>query len=139
MGNAGADNGATEKRTAGKNKLTTTVKHIYTLLIVCIAWVIFRSDSIQDAWIYIRGMFGGAAGGLKLGAAGAYIRQNAIFYVAAILFCMPVRNLIETRLENSKIKGIYDICYGLLMTACMILAVSYIYNNAYSPFIYFNF
>lgn len=135
----GADNGATEKRTAEKNKLTIIVKHIYTLLIVCIAWVIFRSDSIQDAWIYIRGMFGGAAGGLKLGAAGAYIRQNAIFYVAAILFCMPVRGLIETRLENSKIKGIYDICYGLLMTACMILAVSYIYNNAYSPFIYFNF
>ncbi len=117
----------------------TIVRHVYTLLIVCIAWVIFRSDSMTDAWIYIKGMFGMAAGGLDFKAAAAYIRQNAVFYFAAILFCMPVRAQVEKRIADSKTKVIYDICYGLLVAACMILAVSYIYNNAYSPFIYFNF
>ncbi len=142
QGKAGHAEGKAEEGSAyGKvGKILAGIgKHIYTLLIVCIAWVIFRSDNMADAWIYIKGMFGMAAGGLDFKAAGAYLRQNAIFYFAAILFCMPFRAWIEKRLADSKTKVIYDVLYGLLMAACMILAVSYIYNNAYSPFIYFNF
>ncbi|MCR5399336.1 MAG: MBOAT family protein [Lachnospiraceae bacterium] len=122
-------------RRGAKGRLTAAVKHIYTLLVVCIAWVIFRSDSINDAWIYIKGMFGGAAGGANMGATLAYLKQNAVFYIAAIVLCMPVRKWFFTRLKGRS----FDIVYGIVMAAGALLAVSYIFNNAYSPFIYYNF
>ncbi len=110
--------------TAGK-LLTNTVKHIYTLLVVIFAWVVFRSESIGDAWAYIRGMFGGS-GSTGAGAAIAYIRQNLVYYIAAVILCFPIK----------KPKGVL---YGILIAGGFVLALTYIYNNAYSPFIYFNF
>lgn len=36
-----------------------TVQHIYLILVVLIGWVIFRSDTLDYAWRYIKNMFGG--------------------------------------------------------------------------------
>ena len=105
--------------------LTGTVKRIYTLFIVITAWVVFRSESLKDAWGYISAMFGGS-GSSGAAAAAAYIRQDLVYYIAAVILCFPIR----------KPKGIL---YGILVSAGFVVALTYIYNNAYSPFIYFNF
>ena len=126
------------------NLLTNTVRRLYTLLTVILAWVIFRSDSLADAMAYIRGMFPVASiiSGISTvsahGAALAYLRQNLVYYIAAVVLCFPVREKLKSRAESLGV-SIYHIFYGLIMAGGLILALSYIYNNAYSPFIYFNF
>ena len=122
--------------------LTRIVKRLYTLFIVIIAWVIFRSDSLTDAVAYIRGMFTVAsvtAVGPAFGhsAAMAYLRQNAVYYIAAVILCLPIRVWVQE--HTTKYSSKYQVLYGIIMAAGLILAMSYIYNNAYSPFIYFNF
>ncbi len=127
--------------------------HIYTLIVVCIAWVFFRSDSINNAFLYVKGMFGLSGTAMASKAVWAYIIQNIPFYVAAILLCMPVREKLEELVgmrtdggnstdENiqSRVVGtVYRIIYLAVLAAGMLLAITYIFNNSYSPFIYFNF
>ena len=43
----------------GQIQITPCLRNIGTLLIVLIGWVLFRSDSLSDAIIYLRSMFGG--------------------------------------------------------------------------------
>ncbi len=129
--------------------LTNAVKHIYTLFIVILAWVVFRSDSVKDAWGYLRGMFpfldrvSNDAGQIHVSqgykAALAYLKQNAVFYIAAVILCLPARSWLKEKLQGSRAYKACDITYGLAMALCFMLALSYIFNNAYSPFIYFNF
>ena len=145
--NDGGGSGRNERPAA---LLTNIVKHLYTLIIVVVAWVFFRSDSLPDALGYIKGMFpvfstagstgdGQFATAVGSTAALAYIRQNLAFYIAALILCMPVRARLAEKLRGSVAGKVFDVTYGIVLAACFVLALSYIYNNAYSPFIYFNF
>ncbi len=133
--------------------LTNTVKRLYTLLTVVLAWVVFRSESIGDAWGYIRGMFG-LSGIVSSGAAAAYLKQNLVYYIAAVILCLPIRSYIGKKAASCEVSGsenepssrtrlsaasLYGALYGVLIAGGFVLALTYIYNNAYSPFIYFNF
>lgn len=119
--------------------LTNLVKRIYTLFTVILAWVVFRSDSLKDALAYIKGMFDIHV--LNATAATAYLKQNFIFYIAAVILCVPIRRYIDKHIEDSmpSLAVVYNGLYGLLLAAGFILSVTYIFNNAYNPFIYFNF
>lgn len=118
--------------------------HIYTMIVVCLAWVVFRSDSVSDAWIYIKAMFGAGSGAIIDGAVAAYIKQNAIYYVMALVGCLPVLGRLESyfddkNLENKTISLMWNLLFLGGMGILTLVAVSFIINNAYSPFIYFNF
>lgn len=118
--------------------------HIYTMIVVCLAWVVFRSDSVSDAWIYIKATFGAGSGAIIDGAVAAYIKQNAIYYVMALVGCLPVLGRLESyfddkNLENKTISLMWNLLFLGGMGILTLVAVSFIINNAYSPFIYFNF
>ena len=110
--------------------------HIYTLLFVVIGWVIFRSSGMGNAFTYIRAMFGMGAKGLADSAVGAYLSQNWIYYVMALLGCVPLIPKLEEKWKDSTL-------WKLLSALCVVIAfwvsVSFIMNQAYNPFIYFNF
>ena len=110
--------------------------HLYTLIVVCIGWVIFRSDSLTDAFVYIKGMVGIGSGALCDKSVLAFIRQNAIYYILAIIGCFPTLTYLEERYKESKV---WNVIFTGILCVSVIIAMSFIINNAYSPFIYFNF
>lgn len=110
--------------------------HLYTLFIVNIGWVIFRADSLSDAFIFVKGMFGGGSGLFIDSSCLAYIRQNALYYALAVVGCVPVLDYMESKYRDSVT---WNIVYTVALGASAFVAVSFIINNAYSPFIYFNF
>lgn len=133
---------AGKSKNKGSEILTNIVKRIYTLLTVMLAWVIFRSDNMSDAMAYIKGMIPGIGGmGIDSQAALAYLKQNAVYYITAVILCMPVRRALEGYMAKRTIpvKRVYEILYGVLISAGFLLSVTFIYNNSYNPFIYFNF
>ena len=111
--------------------------HFYTMIVVTLAWVIFRSDSINDAVIYILGMFGRGSGKLVDKVFVAYLKQNICFYIPAIIGCMPILESLEIKFGEKN--PIYNVAFGATVLAGFVISVSYIINNGYNPFIYFNF
>lgn len=124
-------------RTGALSRKQGMAGHIYTMLVVIIAWVIFRSDSIHDAIIYILGMFGRGSSKLIDKVFVAYLKQNICFYLPAIAGCFPILERLELRFGEKS--PIYNIAFGVVLLAGFVISMSYIINNGYNPFIYFNF
>ncbi|MDE6912047.1 MAG: MBOAT family protein [Lachnospiraceae bacterium] len=110
--------------------------HIYTMVLVIIGWVIFRSTGMGNAFLYIKAMFGIGAKGIIDKAVWAYIAQNWIYFVFAIIGCAPILPWIDQKLKDSRI---WQAVYAVGVVVCLVVSVSFICNNAYNPFIYFNF
>ncbi len=110
--------------------------HIYTLLFVMIGWVIFRSTGMGNAFTYIKAMFGIGAKGVFDSAVAAYLAQNWIYYLMALVGCFPILPKLETKWKENVV---WQMMYGIVVVIGLLLSVSYIINQAYNPFIYFNF
>lgn len=126
---------ALEKFTGFEKKLGF-FSHIYTMLFVILGWVLFRADSVSSAFCYIKAMFGINAGGLWDSGALAYLKQNAVYFAAAILFSCPLFSYLDGRLRSNRY---WNILYTVFMAGVLFLSLTYIFNNSFSPFLYFNF
>lgn len=110
--------------------------HVYTMLLVVIGWVIFRSTGMGNAFIYIKAMFGIGAKGLVDKAVWAYIAQNWIYFVFAVIGSAPILPKLDEKLKGN---WVWQAVYAVGVIVCLVVSVSFISNNAYNPFIYFNF
>jgi hypothetical protein len=106
------------------------------MVLVIIGWVIFRSTGLGTAFLYIKAMFGIGAKGILDKAVWAYIAQIWIYFVFALIGCAPIVPAIDRKLKSNKA---WNILYALAVAAILVISVSFISNNAYNPFIYFNF
>ena len=110
--------------------------HIYTMLLVIIGWVIFRSTGTGTAILYIKAMFGIGAKGLLDKAVWAYIAQNWIYIIFALIGSVPLMPWVDNKLKENRV---WQTVYAVGVVVCLVVSVSFISNNAYNPFIYFNF
>ncbi len=110
--------------------------HIYTMVLVIIGWVIFRSTGMGNAVLYIKAMFGIGAKGIVDKAVWAYIVQNWIYFVFAVIGSVPILPWIDEKLKDNRV---WQVVYAVGVVVCLVVSVSFISNNAYNPFIYFNF
>lgn len=130
-------------------KLPSIIRHIYTLLVVCVGFVMFRADSVSQGLSIISNMFTGfnnSAAALNL--AGEQLTPWFIFcFAAAVIFCAPLKSItlnirnnfdgvtkISTKCANIIQSAVYIAAFVLLLW-CMIRLSS----NSYNPFIYFRF
>ncbi|MDD4689777.1 MAG: MBOAT family protein [Eubacteriales bacterium] len=108
-------------------KINVALRHLSTLLLVLVGWVIFRADSLTAATEYLKIMFGGAA----------FANKNVIFYLNEYKFFFVVGFLASTPIFKDK-KWFNTISY-FIAPIILIVSISYIIKGAYNPFIYFNF
>lgn len=132
----------TVEKLTGLDKKDKWWGHIYTMVLVIIGWVIFKSTGLGAAVLYIKAMFGIGAKGLIDKAVFAYIAQNWIYFVLAIVGCAPLMPYIDKKMNKDKDGAaamVWNIFYAIAIIICLVVSVSFISNNAYNPFIYFNF
>lgn len=131
-----------EKYIWGKllDKAPKAARHVYTLLLVVVSWVIFRSDTLTHAFGYIGAMFG-SSGALYDGQGVYYVLEYWPELVFAMIAVLPVKNLLE-RFLNGK-SGMAGTLYiwGPRALALVLLALSYLklVTGSFNPFIYFRF
>ncbi len=109
--------------------------HIYTMFVVIIAWVIFRSDSLTLAFGFIKNMFYGGKYGLVDDAALYYLDSSKWLFILGVFFSLPLGSKLS---EYLKIKGKYWII-TVFNVLVFILSVISCISSTYNPFIYFNF
>lgn len=126
----------TFEKLSGLSKKKYWWGHVYTMVFVIIGWVIFKSADLRSAYVYIKAMFGFGAEGIVDKSVWAYISQYWIFYVLAIIGCVPMVPWMDKKLNKNRL---WNAAYAAVVMAVLVVAVSYIINNAYNPFIYFNF
>jgi alginate O-acetyltransferase complex protein AlgI len=117
----------TLEKLTGFLKKSGLLGNIYTMLFVIIGWVVFRSNSLGQAWIYIRSMFGASLSGMFSEADVFWLKNTIFFYVIGILFAFPITKKIPHAIQVAGIVIGY------------VLAVSYMIKGSYNPFIYYNF
>lgn len=116
-------------------RLPSFIARLYTLLVVLVAWVFFRADSLYWAFYYLRDMFCLYLDDFKY--ISIVIKFTPLFFILfaiAILTCTPIAKRIgQTRIM--RVQFVNRICYLLLW----LVSVVYLTGLSYNPFIYFQF
>lgn len=123
------------EKESGLSKKNNVFTHTYTLLIVLLCWVLFRSESLGAAVSYIGSMFGIHASGFYDDVFEMYIGGVWSVLLLAILGTTPAIGKLLTKIKNSRLGWLEGIWVFLLF----LLSVLQIVSSAYNPFIYFNF
>lgn len=117
-------------------KMINSVKRIYTLFFVIIGWIVFRSESLTDAYAYLRIIFGLNGNIFADEMFSGWFAQNTVLLIIGILLSTPFFRLISASMKDSIIVKVA----GTLGLVCLfILSVASLVSNTYNPFIYFNF
>lgn len=117
------------------------LKIIYTLLIVLIGWVFFRSASIGEAQTYLKTMFHLNQTSLISDTFYLYCFDNLCFFIAGILFSIPLMGKLSQLLleKAAKLWAALQYLRPAAYIIIFVIAVSFLVKDSYNPFIYFNF
>ena len=119
------------------------IRNIYTLSIIVISFIIFRSDSMGQMLELIQTLFGkygfiGISDNIKLVFFENYV--NGMFVIAlvtGIILSMPIFKVIEGKIENGN--RVLYLLRTIFVAGIFIFSSIYILSSSYSPFIYFRF
>lgn len=130
------------------------IRFFYTQLMVIIAWVFFRSDSMGYAFSYLKAMFGfGTGEGVHFYPA-LYLNAEVLFFILlGIAGSFPLfprlkerYHGIEKRVESRDGKTAarllnsgFALVYTLYLTVVLLLSTMVMASGTYNPFIYFRF
>ena len=116
---------------------------LYTLLVVTVAFVLFRADSFQQGGWFIAQMFTGWH--FNYASVELAMRQLTPLFVAtfcvAVLAATPLKGLIQAKLQTASAGAVaaaevasYVVAFVLLLLCLLSLS-----GGGYNPFIYFRF
>lgn len=127
----------TLEKVFGIDKKMRKFSYLYTMIFVLIGWVIFRADSIQIAFTYLKTMIGIGSNGFIDDQLILYISLYKYYFIAAILCSFPLKELISKKM---KLQGkIYNTLSTICIMVLFIVSISFLVKGSYNPFIYFNF
>ena len=141
-----------ERSPAGRllNKMPVPIQHIYTVVVIMIGWVFFRSDTLGQALLYV-GALVNFSGAPYLDAKLFAAMNNEFFLALAFgsLFAMPVipvlKMRLDKRLDNMTGSGalfLRSSTAGILMiwmVSLIIYSSAELISGSHNPFLYFRF
>ncbi len=133
-----------EKLTGVTKKLSAKgwlpLKYIYTMVFVCLGWLVFRAENLSAAAAYFRNML--SVGVPMLDDTFWYYIDNYLVYLlAAGVFALPVAPYLRKKVDAlPKVPRIAcDSLYVVGLFVLFLVSVAHIVKGSYNPFIYFNF
>ena len=124
-----------------KKKCFKPIGHIYTMLVVILAFVLFNSNTLTQGFGIIANMFSGAAGSAAVNAE-IYSRVTGAFIVSlifAVILSTPIFRVVREKASKTKAENAYN--YAAYIGSFLVfgLAVLALVSSKYNPFIYFRF
>ena len=110
---------------------------LFTLLVVNLAWMLFRADSLGAAWQYLLALLGLGAGGWS-DLTALYLRENWAVLLAGAAFAAPLAHRLRDYLARRD-WPLADLLYAAGAAAVLLVSAAFIIKGTYNPFIYFNF
>ena len=127
----------------GNSLFSRLLHRVYLLFMVMIAWVIFRSDSLHDSFLYLQNMFGLLKTEPMHSVSFYYTNWGIFISAVAILFATGMfRGLDEKTLLVKPDSDTQTYSFLLFNAFCLfVLFFSFVLlaGKTYNPFIYFRF
>lgn len=150
------------------DKLPKIFRHIYTILLVLISWVIFAFEDLGQIGTYLSTMFGLNGASFENPASIYYLSNYIVIIIIGIICSIPIlhhkkkkenaeEKMIEQDIEMGEIKveeiekdkqkvvnikkkqiGV-SILTSICYVAIIILSTASLVNNSFNPFLYFRF
>ena len=115
------------------DKLPDFVKHIYTIVLVFIGWMIFAFDDSK----YLFGFIKAITSNKFVDSAFLYYFKNYfLILVIATLFSLPVYPKVKEKMNNTIFTSLLSISIYVIL---FIITLSYLVSDTYNPFLYFRF
>lgn len=120
------------------DRLPGAVKHIYTMVLVMLGWVLFSAPTLGRAVSYWGTLFGIGGKGFVDMTGFYYLKSTLILGLAAVLCSTPVlykhfEHMICSRKKYKQV--LYVATYVVIFFIC----TAYLVNATYNPFLYFRF
>ncbi len=118
------------------------VQHAYVLLVVIVAWVFFRAETLDHALEYLAAMFGFGDGGGLLHHAAMYVDPlTALIAACGILGSAPVWPALRRYLAGLQPRafGLVDASMIVALMLLIFAASLHLAAGTHNPFIYFRF
>lgn len=134
-----------EKMFIGKyiDRLWKPFRHIYTMFIVIIGWLFFRSNSMIYARNYLLVMLGLRGQALIDNQAIYYLVQYRYAFIIAIIATTPMCPFISKKLKEISRPYLENVVFNgiepILLISLFLLCIMYLVNSTFNPFIYFRF
>lgn len=119
------------------DKLPKVVKHIYSLLIIVIGWVIFRTEDLSQIFIIVKNMFIYNPSNIVEYVLESWnIKVGLLFIIPAIILSTPV---ISKKIKENLNKTSVYVLNNIIVCIIFGLSIIQLLIQTYNPFIYFNF
>lgn len=115
-------------------KMPEVIRHIYTMFLVIIGWVLFSHTELSQALQYLGHMFGIGGGGFAGGNVIYYLKTNIILLIAAAFCCTPI--LSEGFFDQTDLRPKLSATVILIL---FLISIAFLVYSSYNPFLYFRF
>jgi alginate O-acetyltransferase complex protein AlgI len=124
-----------------KKFVLKALKHLYTLMVVAIGFTLFRSESITQAFCFIRNMFVGFKSSAQSAALLGQVLspQVMLVFAVSIVAALPVGKDLYQKALNGKRALVWEHTGYALSFVLLLLCVLNVSSSTYNPFIYFRF
>ena len=119
---------------------THVLKHVYTLLLVTLSFVLFNADSVSEAVLQLGAMFG--AGGLPLVSTEGvyYLKSYAGTFLFAAIGATPLVSNAISRFGKTRFGAqALTVLQPLVMLALLAACTAFLVDGSFNPFLYFRF
>ena len=120
------------------DKLPSVVRHIYSIVLVVIGWVLFFSPSFGGAARYLGMMFGAGAHGVADRESLYLLTTNLVLWIILIIGSTPLTDVRYQHMLRQK-KWNTTLLNGIVYAVLFILCIAYLVTETYNPFLYFRF
>ncbi len=115
------------------------IKHVYTILVVLIGWVLFRGNGLKASANYIFAMFGIGTNPDNTWTM-FYLHDYFVVFIVGVICALPVLPFLTKKIEKYHgTNKILNIAKPVLIGLLFVVSIAYTVTTTYNPFIYFNF
>ena len=127
------------EKLTGFHKKLGWIAHVYTMLVVMLAWIMFRSDSLADGIKYIGELFGMGNLDITYPITMRYTIRGTLFtlMVSAVLSA-PIVPRVSNCISKGH-PGVYRVLRTFTVLTIFVFSLAMVVGQNYTAFIYFNF
>lgn len=128
-------------------KIHAVFCRIYTMLVVMLGWVLFKTIILEDALNYIGVMFHMHTPSYVAVSARYYLDNKLLFMLTvAVLAAIPWKELIPGKVgdmmrsvEQDETINLFFVVRRVVLLLLLVISMMFVMNSTYNPFIYFKF
>ena len=118
---------------------TKVIKHIYTVLIVIISFLIFNTESIPNIINSLKNMFFMNDISIISNETLYYLRSNLVLFIVAIIGATPLMKVVIGKLKETKFVKVINVLEPITYIILLTLTTAFLIDASFNPFLYFRF